>query len=137
MFSFFLAFLKYGTYLLLMYHITQKALNKWKCKRFHDHTHDTIGLEFLHWNWHMMLNIHIRERPTFPTNLLSVIIGFVFYFEVIGTTDKPNGSKKNLILFIFYFLFIRNISEVNCLWFYFPSWNYLIITKFLVFSQIA
>ena len=41
-----------------------------------------------------MLHVHIRERPTFPTNLLSVIIGFMFYFKVIGTTGKPNGSKK-------------------------------------------
>ena len=52
---FFRDFLKYRTCFLLIYHITQKLLNEWEHWWFHDQTHDTIGIESLHWNTPMIL----------------------------------------------------------------------------------
>ena len=63
-FNFFLAFLKYGTNFLLIYHITHKLLNEWEQKRFHDQTYDTIRNESLQWNRHMILQVLTRERTS-------------------------------------------------------------------------
>ena len=36
----------------------------YKHKRFHDQTQDIIEIDSLHWNRHMILQVHIRDKPS-------------------------------------------------------------------------
>ena len=75
----------------------------------------------------------LERDPWFPTNFLSIIIGFMFFF--LGYQN--HWKKKGVTKFDLFFVWKKHEWSKLSLIFFFHSWTYLVIKKILFISLRA